>query len=94
MQPSQRAPWSGADIDKLIQMYFSVPKPSIGEMAAKLGRTEKAVWTEISRLGMAKRGAAIRKCLGPNDCERPFFSTWIGHRICGYCESSEVMRCA
>jgi hypothetical protein len=27
-------------------------------------------------------------------CGRSFFSSWIGERICGFCKSRELMRCA
>ncbi|MEH2499562.1 hypothetical protein V1294_006041 [Bradyrhizobium sp. AZCC 1678] len=51
MMTNQGASWSDADINRLARLYFSVPRPSIDEIASQLGRTKKAVWTEVSRLG-------------------------------------------
>ena len=87
----QGTSWSDADIERLASLYFSEPKPPIEVMATELGRSTKAVFTEISRLGMAKRGAEIRTCM---PCDRSFFSSWIGERICSFCKGSELMRCA
>lgn len=85
------ASWSDADVDRLAKLYFSQPKPSVDAMAETLGRTRGAVWTVISRLGMAAPGAKMRTCM---PCDKPFYSSWIGERICSYCKSSELLRCA
>jgi hypothetical protein len=84
-------PWLDDDIERLGRLYFSDPRPPIEEMAAALGRTTKSVFTELSRLGMAKRGVKMRACLPSS---RTFFSSWIGERICRFCKNSEIMRCA
>ena len=88
---NDKATWSEADIERLAPLYFSVPKPPIEVIAETLGRTIPAVFTELSRLGMAQRGAKMRACM---PCSRSFFSSWIGERICSFCKSSELMRCA
>jgi hypothetical protein len=84
-------PWTDADIDRLASMYFATPKTPVEVMAARLGRTTNAIWTEVSRRGVSKPGAQIRTCL---PCDRDFFSSWIGERICQFCKKSEMMRCA
>ena len=91
MPRNDKTTWSDADVDRLAGLYFSVPKPPIEDMAAKLGRTTSAVFTEISRLGMAKPGAKIRKC---KPCERPFFSWGSGNWICDRCKQTDLVRCA
>lgn len=83
--------WSDVEINRLADLYFSTPKPSIDAMAAALGRTKHAVWTEISRLGMAAPGAKMRTC---RPCERPFFSWGSGNWICNRCKSSGLLRYA
>ncbi len=88
---NDRTSWSGEDIKRLAELYFSQPKPPIEDMAFQLGRTPSAVFTELSRLGMAKPGVKLRSCM---PCTRLFFSSWIGERICSYCKESEIMRCA
>ena len=60
-------------------------------MAARLGRTPAAISTEASRMGLLIPGAQMRRCLG--SCDQPFFSSWIGNRICPRCEPL-VMECA
>ena len=84
-------PWLEDDIERLGRLYFSDPRPPIEEMAAALGRSTKSVFTELCRVGMAKRGAKLRACM---PCSRQFYSSWIGERICGFCKGSELMRCA
>jgi hypothetical protein len=84
-------PWTDADVDRLARRYFSDPKPPIDVIAEALGRTTPSVFTELSRLGMAKRGAKLRACM---PCTRQFYSSWIGERICGFCKNSEIMGCA
>jgi hypothetical protein len=84
---NDKTPWSDADIERLARLYFSDPKPPIEVMAKTLGRTTPSVFTELSRLGMAKRGAKMRPCL---PCSRTFFSSWIGERICSLCKKSEL----
>jgi hypothetical protein len=88
---NSKAPWSDDDVERLARLYFSVPKPPIEVIAENLGRTVPSVFTELSRVGMAKPGAQLRACM---PCERSFFSSWIGERICGFCKSSELMRSA
>lgn len=83
--------WTPAQNERLASVYFTVPKPSIAEMADVMGRTPHAVWTQISRLGMAKPGAQLRRCM---PCGKSFYSSWIGNRICSRCAESEVLRCA
>lgn len=83
--------WDHASTIKLASLYFSTPKPSIEAMAAAIGRTPSATWNQISRLGMAVPGAKLRKCM---PCDRAFFSSHIGNRICGRCADGELMRCA
>lgn len=92
---NQGTSWSDADIGRLADLYFSVPRPSIDEIASQLGRTKKAVWTEISRLGMSKPGAKLRACLGHVcDGRKRFFSSSINERICSFCKQTKRMRCA
>jgi hypothetical protein len=91
MRDEHQTPWSPALNEKLAQIYFQDPKPSITEMAAALGRTPHATWTQISRLGMATPGAKVRRCL---PCGRSFYSSWIGNRICSWCAESDELRCA
>jgi hypothetical protein len=88
---NDKAPWSNADIERLAHLYFSDPKPPVEVIAETLGRTVPSVFTELSRLGVARRGAKLRACM---PCGRSFFSAWIGERICSFCKSSELMRCA
>jgi hypothetical protein len=83
--------WTEQQINLLASMYFSVPKTPIEEMAAALGRTPKATWTEISRRGMAKPGAKPRLCM---TCRRSFFSGHIGNRICVKCTKQNQLECA
>lgn len=90
MRPDQTA-WTPEQTDALAELFFADPKPSIGEMAAKMGRTPHATWTFISRIGMATPGAKVRGCM---PCGRKFYSSWIGNRICSWCAESEQMRCA
>jgi hypothetical protein len=82
--------WTDADREVLVDLYLENPRPSVEVMAAKLGRTRQAISTEASRLGLRAPGSQSRKCL---PCQRPFFSSWIGHRICPRCEPL-VMECA
>jgi hypothetical protein len=84
-------PWLEADIERLGRLYFSDPRPPIEVMAETLGRTVPSVFTELSRVGMAKPGAKLRGCM---PCTRQFYSSWIGERICSFCKNSEIMRCA
>jgi hypothetical protein len=88
---SDQAVWDDAATVKLAGLYFSTPKPSIEAMAVALGRTPQATWNFIARIGMATPGAQMRKCM---PCERQFFSTHIGNRICSRCADGELMRCA
>jgi hypothetical protein len=83
--------WSDADRERLALMYFASPKPSVEEMGMALGRTPKAIWTEVSHLGMAKAGAKQRPCM---TCTRPFFSSHAGNRICMRCIKQNHLECA
>lgn len=91
MPRNEKTPWSDADITKLAELYFSVPKIAPADMAAQLGRSVKALQTEISRLGMARPGAKVRKCA---PCKRPFYSWGSGNWICSRCKLSAEFRCA
>ncbi|MCA6098147.1 hypothetical protein [Bradyrhizobium australafricanum] len=82
--------WTEAEREVLVDLYLTNPRPSMDVMAAKLGRTKDAISTEVSRLCLRVPGAQPRKCL---PCQRPFFSSWIGYRICPRCELL-VMECA
>ena len=83
--------WTDDKTIRLAELYFCVPKPSIDEMAAAVGHTRSATWNQISRLGMATPGAKLRRCM---PCDRKFFSTHSGNRICSRCHGSELLRCA
>lgn len=83
--------WTAEQTAKLAGLFFTDPKPSIGEMAATMGRTPYAVWTQIARLAMSTPGAKLRKCL---PCDRPFYSSHIGNRMCQHCLESQGLRCA
>ena len=87
--------WSESDVNRLATLYFSIPKPSIETMAADLGRTPMACFTEMSKLGLAKPGAKLRRCLG-HGCQgqKSFFSSGIGERMCSFCKGSEIVRYA
>jgi hypothetical protein len=87
--------WSETDVERLAELYFSVPKPSVEMIAVALGRSTKAIATELSRRGMSKQGAKLRPCLG-SGClgQKKFYSSGIGERICSSCKSTKVMRCA
>ncbi len=84
--------WTDSDRDRLATMYFSVPKPSIDEMAAALGRTTKSVFSEICRMGMSRPGAKLRPCLPCGG--KLFFSSHIGNRICRRCVRIHQLECA
>lgn len=84
-------PWTDGDRDRLANLYFTVPKPSIEEIAAALGRTTKAAFTEICRTGMSRLGAQLRPCM---PCQKPFFSSSIGNRICRRCVRIHQLECA
>ncbi|MGM4916238.1 hypothetical protein [Tardiphaga sp. 813_E8_N1_3] len=83
--------WTEQDDLLLASMYFSVARPSVAEMGVALGRTPKAIWTQVSRLGMAKPGAKRRPCM---TCTRPFFSSHAGNRICVKCIKQNQLECA
>ena len=83
--------WTDADISLLAEMYFTSPRTPTGIMADRLGRSIPSVWAEISRLGMSQPGAKLRTCL---PCNREFFSTHIGNRICNWCVRVHQLECA
>ena len=56
--------WSDEDVAKLASLSFSYPRPAIEVIAAKLGRSTSAIQTEMSKIGLTKRGAKLRPCLG------------------------------
>lgn len=88
---SDQTVWDDASTIKLASLYFSTPKPSIESMASALGRTPQATWNFIARIGMAAPGAKLRSCL---PCDRAFFSSHNGSRICSRCAGSELLRFA
>lgn len=88
---NDKAPWTAEQIEKLAELYFSVPKPSIDHMSAVIGRSPHATWNQIARIGMSKRGAQVRKCL---PCDHNFYSTHVGNRMCQRCLESDELRCA
>jgi hypothetical protein len=88
---NDRTPWTPEQTEELAKKFFSDPKPSIATKAAAMGRTPHATWTYISRIGMATPGAAVRKCL---PCDRKFYSSHVGNRMCTWCLESEELRCA
>jgi hypothetical protein len=51
-------------------------------IAIRMGRTEPAIATAVSRYGARDPNAQLRTC---RPCRRPFFSMHIGNRICGQC---------
>ena len=53
-------PWTDADISLLAEMYFAVPRPPTEVMADRLGRSTKAIWSGVSKLGMSQPGAKLR----------------------------------
>ena len=86
---NEKAPWTDDDMQTLAKLYFSVSDPKkrpFDAMVAALGRSKAAIQSEISRRGMAARGAQLRICLGA-ECygRRKFFSAAAGHRICPSC---------
>ncbi|MCG2645711.1 MULTISPECIES: hypothetical protein [Bradyrhizobium] len=76
-------PWTATERDKLAALYTTEPRPSGKTIAQLPDRTESAVTTEASRLGLNGRGMELRKCL---PCQRMFNSASKGDRICPRCE--------
>jgi hypothetical protein len=60
---NSKAPWPDDNVERLARLYFSDPKPPIEVIAENLGRTVPSVFTELSRVGMAKLGAKLRACM-------------------------------
>ena len=87
--------WSRAQVELLTELWRS--KVSARDIAARTGRTERAVIVKASRVGLATRRfrnadngrrypkkARLRNCLR---CGRQFFSEGVGNRICPKCKT-------
>ncbi|HEY4260657.1 MAG TPA: hypothetical protein VGM98_10865, partial [Schlesneria sp.] len=60
-----REPWTEEEVQLLAKLYFEPKcKGWLNKITIELGRSPSAITSEISRQGMAKRGAKLRKCLG------------------------------
>ena len=88
------APWPDADAALLMQLYTD-GETDIDTIAARLGRTREAVYCKANRMGLGvlRRGAGakVRRCM---PCQKNFWSTWIGNRICADCTRSLDLECA
>jgi hypothetical protein len=86
-----------AAYDAWVPTHRGERRPALGieGIAAALGRSPSSVIAHISRTGMSDPNAKLRSCLGPVCAGRKsFFSSSPGHRLCHFCERSELMRCA
>lgn len=64
-------------------------------IAIALGRSVGAVMGEVTRMGLARRNAQLRSCLGPLcQGQRQFFSDGPGNRMCTRCLDAAELRCA
>lgn len=94
----QSPPWSEEEIDRLARLYAQ--QLSNAAIAKELGRAESAIAIKATRLSFparatlrrdAKSGAPrikLRHCLC---CQRLFFSSHAGNRMCDPCRgSSEI----
>jgi hypothetical protein len=84
-------PWTDADRDRLANLYFTVPKPSIEVICGGARQDDQSRLHRDLPHGHVE---ARREAAGLLACRRSFYSSWIGERICGFCKSSELMRCA
>lgn len=83
-------PWSTQQLLQLVE-YARVQGLGNAAIAVLMGRGESAISTAISRYSVRHPDATLRKCMS---CERPFFSTHNGNRICGGCKKSLQLECA
>jgi hypothetical protein len=82
--------WTTQQIPQLVE-YARVQGMGNAAIAVLMGRGESAIATAISRYAVRNPDATLRKCM---PCQRPFFSTHIGNRICGGCLKIHQLECA
>jgi hypothetical protein len=82
--------WTAAAVTELIALVHEHGLNNV-EIAQRTNRTVSAVSTAISRYAVRVPGAKLRRCM---PCEKPFFSTHVGNRICGMCVKNLELECA
>jgi hypothetical protein len=93
---NEHKPWDDDEVDMLAGLYFvDHDNRSYAAMVMTLGRSKKAIQTEISRRGMTQPGAKLRLCIGA-ECygRRKFFSASPAQRICQRCRRLAIYKWA